>query len=291
MKIFNLLQNIPKWLWVSLGVSGVIAPEAGGYLTSAGYQTEWLDVVTKITLWIVGFSPVPIKNSGGKFLSLAFVFFICCSIGSASLSAQSNFYRLDFKKQPSSNAEIAMLQDRNFYLWVDTVNTLGKKFVVYAASQADAKRKISANKKFSGNYSLTWIPKDSVTINQKVGSDSIVLDEFGAPLDSISIKMYYPVGAFTRVRFYGGNGDSLTIGSASDSLNIKTQLAYLYSPYSRRSVTETGGISTSRANTRYRDCATICAECRVTPAPVTWAGCVSIGSGQCWCLKIRRPDG
>ena len=77
MKIFNLLQNIPKWLWVSLGVLGVIAPEAGGYLTSAGYQTEWLDVITKITLWIVGFSPVPIKNSGGKFLSFAFAFFIC----------------------------------------------------------------------------------------------------------------------------------------------------------------------------------------------------------------------
>jgi hypothetical protein len=289
MKIFSLLQNIPKWLWVSLGVLGIVAPETAGYLNNAGYQVEWIDVVSKVTLWLVGFSPIPIPNKGGKLLSLAIAFFLCTCAASVVAQTQ-NFYRIDFKKQPSSNAEIAMLQDRNFYPWVDTLNTLGKRFVVFAASQADAKRKIAANKKFSGNYTLTAIPKDCVLVNQKVGRDSFVLDGEGNPVDCVEVKLYYPVGAFTRVRFYGGNGDTLTIGSAADTFNIKRQLGYLYSPYSRRSVTETGGVYSAR-NVRYRDCATICSECRVTPAPVTWAGCVSIVSGQCWCLRIRRPDG
>lgn len=59
MKVLQLLQSIPKWLWVLVGILAIALPEAVSFLTQVnGYSPEWLSIATKIVLWVVGFSPL-----------------------------------------------------------------------------------------------------------------------------------------------------------------------------------------------------------------------------------------
>jgi len=59
MKVLQLLQSIPKWLWVLVGILAIALPEVVNFLTQVnGYSPEWLSIATKFVLWVVGFSPL-----------------------------------------------------------------------------------------------------------------------------------------------------------------------------------------------------------------------------------------
>lgn len=59
MKILNYFQKLPKWAWVLVGGVAIVVPEVSNYLQSAiGYSPDFLAIVGKVSLWLVGFSPL-----------------------------------------------------------------------------------------------------------------------------------------------------------------------------------------------------------------------------------------
>lgn len=63
MKVLQLFQSVPKWIWLLVGSLAIVLPELANFLTQVnGYSPEWLDIATKVVLWIIGFSPIPTNN-------------------------------------------------------------------------------------------------------------------------------------------------------------------------------------------------------------------------------------
>lgn len=63
MKVLQLFQSVPKWIWLLVGTLAIVLPELANFLTQVnGYSPEWLDIATKVVLWVIGFSPIPTNN-------------------------------------------------------------------------------------------------------------------------------------------------------------------------------------------------------------------------------------
>lgn len=64
--MFNKLQSLPKWAWLTVGVLFLVLPESLQYLISNGVNVpDPVIMISKFILWISGFNPYPVtKNLG-----------------------------------------------------------------------------------------------------------------------------------------------------------------------------------------------------------------------------------